>query len=225
MTGLDLIKASLRLLGFNETPTAEQSADALEALNLMMQGWQNIGDLALTQIQSFSVVSGTDSYVIGDGETWDGNAPVRVLKATLRDSNNIDRPVDVITDYEYMNIVNKSQSGTPYKLRYEKTGDTGKIYLYWVPQDSYTILLLNNTPFSTITLAGDIELPAGYLDAMKYNLTVEIAPEYENDPSGWVVNQANEKLNIVKRSNERKPRKIRFNGNRRMYNIETGTHA
>lgn len=225
MTVLDLIKASLRLLGYTETPTAAQAVDAREALNLLLQTWQNSGLLALTERQSFTVASGTAEYLIGDGQTWDGTAPISVTDAVLRDSDGIDLPVEVICERDYMAIRDKSVVMQPIKLFYSRSANIGTVYLWGVPDATYTLIMLGNKPFTTYTLlTAEIELPAGYLNALKYNLAIEIAPEYEAEPSAWVIKQANDKLIEIKRPNLKKPRKISL-GTVGRYDIQTDRYV
>lgn len=227
MTVLELIKSSLRLLGYTETPLAKPQADALEALNLLLQEWQNEGLLALKETQSFSVSSGTASYSIGDGETWDGTAPVKIITAYLRDSDGYDTGLKILNNVEYAKLHDKDISTKPSKLYYEKVGDNGVVYLYGEPEASYTIKIISNKAFTAYTsLSTTIELPAGYLSALKYSLAVEIAPEYETTPSVWIMKQAIDKKAIIKRTNLKKPSTLNFQGMlypKRTYNADSDT--
>ena len=232
MTVLDLIKASLRVLGIlaaGETPDAQQSTDARQALNLMLGEWDNDGFLTLREQQNFSVSSGTASYSIGDGETWDGNKPLKILVAYLRDSDGYDHPLTIINEKEYMEIYDKDSEGRPTRLFYQPAETTGTVYLYPEPDDAYTIYLLNHKEFTEYTaLTTTISLPSGYLNALKFNLAVEIAPEYEREPSQWVISQATKKLAAIKSTNVKKPGPMKFDnaltGQPGIYDIDSDSY-
>lgn len=230
MTVLDLIKASLRVIGAiasSETPDSEMANDAMEALNLLLEDWQNEGLLSLLEQQNFSVSDGTLNYSIGSGETWDGNKPLRILNAHLRDSSGYDHPLSIITDKEYMEIVDKDLDGRPTVLYYLPSNSSGTVYLYPQPDADYTIYMLDQAPFTQYEdLDTTITLPNGYKSALKYNLALEIAPEYETEPSNWVVRQAQKKLAGIKSTNLKPPMPLKFDtvltGGRGVFNINLG---
>lgn len=206
MTVLELIKAAMRVIGATspmQEPTAEESTDAREALNLILGEWQNDNLLALKQLQAFNVVASTKSYTIGTGMTWNGSTPLKVLSAYLT-SDSVDYPVDIIGEVEYMEIYDKSLEGRPFKLFYLPSGTTGTVYLWYQPDSSYTLTMLIQKVFTTYTsLSTTIALPNGYLSALKYALAVEIAPEYKIDPSVMqlVIKRAGETLAAIKKTN------------------------
>ena len=231
MTVLDLIKSSLRLLGVlaaGETPDSAMSNDANSILTLLLEEWQNEGLVSLTEQQSFSVTSGTLNYTIGSGETWDGNKPLDILAATLRDSDGYDTDLKIIGEKEYLAIHDKDLSAKSTKLFYLPSNSTGTVYLYGQPDANYTIILLSQAAFTIYEdLNTTINLPSGYLQALRYNLAVEIAPEYEKTPSDWIVRQSIEKLAKIKRTNSKRPRPLRFDplfNKLNTYDIESDTH-
>jgi hypothetical protein len=232
MTVLDLIKSSLRLLGVlaaGETPESADSNDANDILTILLEEWQNEGLISLTEQQSFSVSSGTLNYTIGSGQTWDGNKPLDILAATLRDSDGYDTNLKIIGEKEYLALHDKDMSAKPTKLFYAPSNSTGVVYLYGQPDANYTIILLKQAAFTTYTdLTTTINLPAGYLQALRYNLAVEIAPEYEITPSAWIVSQSNEKVAKIKRTNRKKPKPLQFDpifNNVNTYDIESDTYV
>lgn len=213
MTVLDLIKAALRLIGAiasSETPTAGQAQDAREALNLLLTEWHNDPLIALTEQQTFNVSSGTYSYTIGSGQTWNGNKPLKILSAYITD-NGSDTPLRVINEVEYMGINDKDASGQPDYLFYDEGNTTGVVYLWPAPNDTFTCTILSQAAFTSYTSnSTTISLPNGYLQALKYNLAIEIAPEYEAQPSQWLVKRAMDTLAAIKRTNLKKTSRMRF---------------
>ena len=68
-TAQTIINRALRLIGAieaGETPTSDESADALEALNAMIESWQTERLFVYALVDtSFSMVAGDGSYTVG----------------------------------------------------------------------------------------------------------------------------------------------------------------
>lgn len=233
MTVLDLIKSSLRAIGViasGEDPTSEESSDALEALNMLLEEWHSSELIALKQMQTFNVAASTKSYTIGSGMTWNGSTPKRVLSAYVTLSG-IDYPVDIIGESEYMGIPEKTLEGRPFRLFFLPSGSTGTIYLYYQPDQAYTLTMLHSKAFTPYTsLTANITLPNGYNSALKYNLAAEISTEYKVDPLAMqlVTKRASETLAALKKSNLKKVGPMQFEGifnKTGTYNIETDTFS
>jgi hypothetical protein len=230
MTVLDLIKSSLRLIGAiasSEVPNSEMVNDAKEALNSLLGEWHNKGLVSLTEQQTFNISSGSLSYTIGTDMTWNGNKPLKVLSAFIS-LNSVDYPLEIIGESEYMDISDKSVSCMPSKLFYLPGNNTGTVFLYGKPDQAYTITLLSQKAFTTYTSTStSVDLPSGYLSALKYALAIEIAPEYESSPSQWLLSRANETISAIKRTNLKKPKAMQFDGifsgGGGTYNVESDT--
>jgi hypothetical protein len=206
MTGLDIIKRALRLVGAlegGETPSAEEAADALQVLNMMLGQWANERLLMYyTTEATFAVTANTGTYNIGSGQTWDTTRPVRIEQAFIRDSAGNDYPLEIIGEQRYSEIVDKdAASDFPEYLYYYATHPAGVIKIWPVPTQSLTVGLRMYTQFTSLTLAGTIALPPGYESALCYNLAVELAPEYK-EVSPVVYDKAKETKSLVKTSND-----------------------
>lgn len=213
MTVLELISASLRLinaLASSETPDANVAVDARTSLNCLLGEWMNDGLISLTEQQIFNTVINTSSYTIGTGMTWVGHKPLKVLSAILSDGSN-DYPLEIIGENDYLNIGDKSTVGQPKFLFYKPSNSTGTVYLDCKPDKVYAITLVSQAAFVEYSAnATVIDLPTGYLNALKYNLALELAPEYEIEPSQFVMKRAQETLAAIKRTNLKKPSKMQF---------------
>ena len=180
----DIVTASLRLLGViatGETPEAEDLQDSREALNLMLGNWSAKRLLVpvLTE-ENFTLVVGTGTYTIGTGATFSTARPIRIESAFIRDSENIDTPLEIISRDKYNDRVLKTTEGRPEDLFYEDTYANGTIKLLYVPDEAYTLFINSWKAFTQFSaLDTTISLPDEYLEALKYNLAVRIAPEYE----------------------------------------------
>jgi hypothetical protein len=208
-TVLALIKSALRLnniIAASETPDANLSADMLEALNFLLGEWANDGLVIYTfEEQTFNVVSGTSEYTIGSGGTWDGNRPADIKNMIITDldgGNNNDYPLKQYNQSDFMNINFKATLSQPTIFYYEQTYPLGRIKLYPTPEQAYTVTIASRTVFDEYTsLTTEISLPKGYLQALKFNLAINVANEFESEPSGWLVQRANETLTKIKRLN------------------------
>jgi len=230
-TVLNIIKAALRLnnvISASETPDANQAADAMEALNFMLDEWSTDGLIVyLYSEQTFNVLSGTSEYTIGSGGDWDGSRPLDIKNAILTDDNN-DYGLIQYNQNDFMNINYKESSGQPTLFYYEQDFPLGKIKLFPEPDQNYTVTISGKEIFTQYSsVSTTISLPPGYLQALKFNLAINIANEYEDEPSAFLVQRANETLTKLKRLNNlHKVGRMTYNigqpGIKRTYDYRTG---
>lgn len=207
MTVLDLIKSSLRLLGVYDSATtlsAEMANDAKEALNLMLSQWSN-EDLAMYQVQTteHSLSSGSAYYLIGTGQTINAARPLKIESVVYR-VNNEDTKLLEVNFSEYQSIKDKTeQTETPRFYYYKPEFPYGKIYLWPASSRNFTLVISQFAKLSSFTSINDtIQLPEGYEAALKYNLAVEVAPEYGVEPKAIVYNKSVEYKANLKRTNK-----------------------
>lgn len=206
----DLIKGSLRLLGViaqGETPTAQESADALSSLNDMLDSWSNDGLLLFDRtIESLSIVASTASYTIGTGGVFNTARPVRIIEAAFKQSgSNEELPLNILTSQEWARAYDKTLTSSLLScLYYNDTFPLGTIYVWPVPTASGTLVLTSDKPLSNYSAISDsVTLPPGYKKALRYNLALELAPEYGKQVSEIVFQQATEsKANIMRTNTE-----------------------
>lgn len=186
-TALSMIKRSLRLcgaIGMGDPVGDEEAADALEALNAMLDSWK-IERLMVYQIvqNSHSWTAAATSRSIGTSGSPNFNSarPDRIDSAFIRDTNSQDYPLEVLTDRtQYDGIVIKSITSTlPEYLFYDPVFPLGVLYLYPVPSVAVTLKLNTwQTLQSFETLTEELSLPPGNERAIVFNLAIELAPEY-----------------------------------------------
>lgn len=220
-TALQLITGAARLLGVvrkSEAMTADEAADGLTALNDMLASWSNEGLLCVSRVwESFTVTAAT-SYMIGSGQTLNTVRPLSIKAAFFR-LGNVDYPLEIISDEEYEGIVYKTLNGSiPKYLSYDNAYPYGTIRLY--PQGAGELHLLSEKPITNISsLSTAVDLAPGWNRAIRYNLALDIAPEYGETPSPAVVEMAKQSKADVSLSIA-KNRPIKANNSRRgRYNI------
>lgn len=188
-TAQDLVSFSLRavgILGVGQTALAEDSSDALSALNGMIGIWNrkrwviwHLLDVALTS-------TGAQSYSIGIGGDFNVPRPDRLEAAFFRQvittqPNDVDYPLQILESREdYNRIALKTLVSWPAYIFYDSAFPLGRVYPYPVPQASIYELHLSIkdtlAPFTTYTQP--INLPPEFIEALWTNLAIRLAAIY-----------------------------------------------
>ena len=186
MTAGDAIKRSLRQLGVLDAgvdPTADDYAAGLVALNGMISSW-SAGRNAIhapTTI-THTLTASTANYTIGAAGTIVVARPNKILTAFVR-ADTTDYPIEVFSVNDYQRIGDKTTEGIPYRLYIEMGYPTATIYLYYTPNDAYVLHLKLWAPLSTYATVGtSLGLPLEYEDAIVFNLSLRLHPEYPGRP-------------------------------------------
>lgn len=201
MVTADLIRATLRLIGAvssSETPNADESSDALEALNLMLGSWGASRFLSASTGKVTHNCDGSTSYTIGVGGDIDTTRPTAIYNAywTL---GGQDYPLSFLDYSDYERIGIKTVGGIPEYITLKPDNPLSTIYLFPVPANG-TLTLDNIRPATDLTLADDLPYPPEWIRAMKFNLAVEISPEFGFTVSPELAVLAKESKDVVMRS-------------------------
>lgn len=209
MTGRELITGSLRLLGVvasGEALDASQATDGLSSLNDLLDSWSN-DDLMIPAVtrEVFPLVAGTQTYTIGASGAFNTSRPMAYENAYLQvagTSPALELPVAIVTEAEWARIPQKSmQSSYPTELYAEDTYPLDTLNLWPVPSQVNNLVLYTSKPLGNVTLDSVIALPKGYARAIRYNLALELAPEYGKQPPEIVASIAIQALSEIKRAN------------------------
>jgi len=206
-TALQLVTSALRKIGAvaaGEAPDADEQADALAALNQIVESW-NLQGLALYRRENvaYSLVPSQQVYTIGSGANFNGARPITINGAFVTRAG-IDYPVEVLTQSQWNGILYKSLSSQlPSGVYYEPAYPIGTVRVWPVPLEGLTITLSVNMQISPVASIGaTIALPPGYERALVYALAVDLAPEYPAVTlSQRVIDAADEALADIKRAN------------------------
>jgi hypothetical protein len=206
-TAQSIIDRSLRLISAiasGESPTAQESADALVALNNMIESWQTERLIVYAFVDTpFTLVNGDNSYTIGPTGNFVITPRPSILENVFVRASDIDYPVQMVTKDEWYAIVDKtSESDIPMFGYYEPTMTNGTLLLWPVPNTAYSLHIVTWQPVTSFAaLSTAVSLPQGYERALAYNLALEIAPEFEKQPAPSVERIAMESLAMIKRAN------------------------
>jgi hypothetical protein len=211
VTAQSLINKSLRLLGVlasGETTTADEAQDSLYSLNSIIDSFSaNPQYYFCTQAEQFSLVTGQNTYTIGNDPDAPFQAdfvaprPIRIVGAFIR-VNNIDTPLALITEQYWTNIAAKSSSGTPTKLLYRPNIPHGQVLVYPTPSAAAWLFIKAERMVQKYdTLAFSQYLPPGYQRLLELSLAMELAPEYGSQVKPEIIANLRADLDSLIRTN------------------------
>lgn len=205
-TARDIIKSSLRklqVLGVGAPLSSEDASDCLKAINAMIASWSIDGPLIYTESKdTFNLTTGTLSYSIGSGADWDTTRPNKIKNAYVTHSGT-DYPIKIESQDGYAEIADKDLQGIPEYFYYDGNYPTGRVYVWPVANSTMTATLFTEkslTGFATLDTV--YALPPEYERAIIFNTAVEVAPEYERQPSIDVKRIAKQSLDLIKAQNK-----------------------
>ncbi len=207
-TVIDIIDGALRLLQVKSADvqvSAGEYADALNALNMMVDSWSADSLFIYQVVREQFVINTTNPQTIGPTGLLSTARPTKILQAQFAAAgNNVDFNVEVVGYDDYEAIRLKSlQAVYPQYLYCDYAFPNASIYLYPISTGG-TLTLSSEKPLSEFSAISQyIELPPGYSRALKYNLAVDIAPEYQLAAGNDVIGIAKEAKAIIKTRNKR----------------------
>ena len=154
----------------------------LSRLNSMLDSWSNERLMVpyLSQT-SFALTVSTASYSIGSGGAFNMTRPTKLVEPCfIRDSDNNDTPLEIISMESYGRIVQKSAGGSypvyiAYDFGYSATS-SATVYFWPAPSANLTAYLNTLQPLTNFsTVSQPVQLPPGYQDAIESNYAVRSA--------------------------------------------------
>ena len=204
-TARDIINSAYRkigVLGQGQSLSASEINDALEALNDMIESWSLEGALIYTETKETFNLTGAVSYTIGSGQTFDTELPNKIVSAYITE-NGEDTPVNIISQNSYSEIADKDELGSTQDIYFDGNYPTANIYV-WPVKSGITLTLFTEKSLNTFdNVTTDFAMPPAYKRALKYNLAVEVAPEFEKEASRTVKNIAKNSLKLIKAQNKK----------------------
>lgn len=192
MTARELINSSLRLLGVTasgENTDAAEAKDTLEALNMMLAS-ASANKLLIPYMK-------TQTVILSGERTLLAERPLRLEQMTIN-AGGVDFPVSQVSMEEYQDIAVKSTAGRPAYFALDKVFPTSSIFVYPTPDIEYTATIRRWDALTSVSdLDDEIDLPGEYLRALKYNLAIEVAPEFGRKVSDVIAARASESLSLI----------------------------
>jgi hypothetical protein len=216
MKAIDLISSSARLAGIlasGENLQGNEPNDGLLILQQMLDEWQADG-LKIFQelISTFPLTLGQQTYTLGPGGNFNIPRPAKIQRAgmLLTGSNPIQPPEIPISvlDYEgWANIrVKNIQGNYPLNVYPDYAYPLMTLYFYQIPGLACSVVLYSWQPLVTWPDLDttDVTFPPAYMKAIRYNLAVNLMPEFDmpvTSTSQLVVSQAENSLRMLKEIN------------------------
>lgn len=169
----------LGVVGRGQVMPADESQDALTALNSMIKGFSAGGGVAYNEKRQSYALTGALSYSIGPSGDFNTTRPDDISSAYVT-VGTTDYPLNQINSQQYTEIVAKNIQGIPDSFYYQNNTPLGRIFLYPNGVSGYTLTLITREQDATfVDLTTDYNLPEGYEEMLVYNLALRLAPEYE----------------------------------------------
>lgn len=187
LTALQLIRGSLRLIGEageSETLSAEDADNCLLALNEMMEHWNSVPFMTFqTRIDILSWATPfTNPKTIGAGGIFNITRPIRLERcctATVAAVENELFIVDSRASFDRIRLKGGLSATNIWAIYYDPGVPLGSLYLLGTPAATTPIQLCSPSLLQTFAnLNTVVNLPEGYQECMRYNLAVELNPEF-----------------------------------------------
>ncbi len=198
----DVIKATLRdvlgVLEAGESPSADETSDAREALNMIAKAWSGLPNMRNAGFQvwnreatSLNIAAQIKHELKPAGGDANISIPTAIISATLKDTNNVEVVLRPMSEADYYAIGDKTSTspGTPTRYYYERKLDVGNFYFDCYPSatvQGWTCEILYQQE------ADDLDFPKEWMRALKYALGEELAPGYLGAIPAWLINKAHQ---------------------------------
>ena len=208
-TAGELIKGALRLIGQlaeGEEPSADTMQDSIMAMNQMIQSWDTERlSVFGTQDQVFLWPAYTMTRTIGPTGNFVGQRPIEIDDATyFKDpQSGLSFGVKLINQQQYDGIAFKTVTSTyPQVMWVNNSFPDMTMTVYPVPIKELEWHIISVETLKEVdSVATDMYFPPGYLRAFRYNLAMELAPEFGVEPSPQVQRIAMSSKRNLKRIN------------------------
>lgn len=210
-TGI-LASGSPTITGITNIPSdLKAGATLTDVANVIPSGTTVLSVGATTVTMSANATAtpstGTDSI----GYTVPGdfvmNRPLRITGGYTR-FNQLDYPLDVYaTQDQYNSVLYKAQPGPWPIIAWYNTGfPYGLLNVYQTPGNGAEVHLFTDTILANVSLTDTFQLPQGYAMALKWNLALQLWPEYNDTmPPPMILKLAAESLDRIKALNANPP--------------------
>lgn len=228
-----LIEQSLRTLGVLATGEEGRPAeiqDGLLALRQMLDSWSTAENVIHVVSHETLALDGTKRvYTIGEGADWDTPVPRHVKELSILQGGSQQIPCEAAPLKLWEGLTDKlTTSGTPRYYYFNEFTDDGVATISFsaTPLAGDSVVMASLKPLSpSLKLTEEMELPAPYEAAIRFNLAIELADEYGKQVSAVTATRARDTLMAVKKMNHR-PRHAKVDrgitGGDKPYNVNAG---
>jgi hypothetical protein len=200
MTGGDLLASACRLIGVlasGETLSGNESADGLLIAQQMMDSWQAERlDIFSIRIDEFPLTPGQQVYTLGTGGNFNLPRPARIermsIVSLLNPAQPLELPLEMLTEAGWQAVPVKLISSSLPTVVYDDMAFPSRNLSFWcIPTIAVNTRIYSWQPLNTFPdLTTDVTFPPAYIKAIRYNLAVDLAPEFGRSTPPEVAAQA-----------------------------------
>ena len=209
VTVLDLLKQARQsngTLGDGVTMSAEEAQSDMLALNIMLAEWSASGyGVYYDKQEVFTLTANKASYTFGTGATsgnFNSSRPTELRDQSFIRLDDVDYSVRLIGADEYSQISSKDTTSLPDTIYFDPTYPLATVFLYPSPDQAYSLYITSAKTIDTfMSIYEVISLPQEYASAIKWNLSVELAPSYNVQVNQVLTTRARQSLKVVKNLN------------------------
>lgn len=205
-TATYLISGALSKLGVNRAGDAIDPDDeplGLSTLNTLIDSLNLPSGFAFTtDIASAALGVGVQTLTIGPAQNMAVTRPVRIEQGSYFRLDSVDYPMMEINEAQWNSIPYKAVNGIPQWFMLKMGASTGVVSYFPQPAAAGTVfhpVYQQTSEFADLTT--DYILPQGMERALLYALALELAPDYEVEPSERVIRAAATAMREYKRAN------------------------
>lgn len=177
-----IIEGAVRLIkGPAYNPDLSELGAGFTALNDLLGSWSADRIMVVAAVsENFTLTVGQSSYTVGAGGDFNTVRPTKILPGVyIRDNVNGDHPVELVTRERYSAIAKKDINSRPSIVYYDPIYPLGIMCFDTEPITAEAVYFDSLKPVTEITdLSATLVFPPEYKKALKYNLALELAPEY-----------------------------------------------
>lgn len=170
------------VLGLGQIANADEAANALIELNLMLKQWAFEGPFLWTKREASQALTANDADY-----NLSVTFPIRIVEARFRDASSpaIDTPMQPLTRDEYFTLPDKTSTGIPTTYYFDAQATVNSSYgvLYvWPLLASVTTEAIRYTYQRRIEdvddLANNLDIPQEWLGTVGYCLADRLLDDY-----------------------------------------------
>jgi hypothetical protein len=189
-----LVNAALQLIE-QLPPGYSASSDhlntGLDSFNRMVDSWSAEGVSIYALTLDIFTTNGSQAYTWGTAGTITTARPVQLKKVQQCVLNGMAMAFRMVTADEWQAIEDQTETGYPEVGFYDYAQPLGTLRLWPVPGNPSTINLWSfKALIGNLGLGSQPTLPAGYEEALRFNLAVELAAEFRRPVSKEVAERA-----------------------------------
>lgn len=199
----------LRVRAAGESVGGDDAADALDALNAMLDAWrvENLFAVA-TQTISATLPANTQQLLVGPAQAVAIDPrPIRFEAGSTYRLDTLDYPLRAVTEAEFSAIALKNVASIgPDVFFYNPAFPIATLDFYPRAGSAVTLSLVALSQVASFAdLTADYDLAPGYARAIAYSLAEELAPLFEAQPDAMVLRTGANARRLLKRNNHRVP--------------------